>query len=190
MRGGLYIQAMRDRALRPAPAPRAKTTMEAIKLRRVRRAMIVAEIASLGLLASEVSALTGLSSVTIYKMARQFGFDFVRYGERDTPLEAAVRKAYAPGGPGPSVAARAYGSSPKTFMVVACRLGLSSPNSDPCRFKRGYAVPPERRAEYKELRGIQMTTVEVGVHMGLIPRPPLEPPRVAGYSGARPEARP
>ena len=74
-------------------------------------------------------------------------------------------------------------------MVVGCRMGLSKPGSDPFRFKRGYEVPADRWDEYQELMRLHLTIEEVGIEMGLIPRPPLEPRPVPRYAGAE-EANP
>lgn len=177
------------RSKRKAVAAKRKPLGEYIRARilvRERTLAYIRELASLARTPHEIAALLHVSNTTVYKRMRQGN---IKVAKRDTPLEAAVRKAYAPGGGGPRVGAEAYGSSPKTFMVVAGRLGLSRP-SDNYRFKRGFDIPPERIDEYRELRSLHLTTEEIGQNMGLIPRPPLEPRPASRYSRPDQEARP
>lgn len=174
----------------PKPKPVKGMTMEAIKLRALRRAMILREIASLDRLVTEAATVTGLTPVTIYKTAKRHGFRFMRYGDRDTPLEAAVREAYKPGGIGPTRMAERLGKSPKTLMVLACRLGLADSHGDPHRFRRGFEVPADRRAEYRELtRATHCTPIEAANHLRLIPRPIVAIQGDPRYDRTRPEAR-
>ncbi len=183
MKNGKYINAMRA-THEPIPIAPPKRTMAEIKLTRLRRACIVREIASLELLVADAASLLGLSEVTIYKMAKDFDIKFTRYGEKDTPLQAAVRKAYEQG-IGPSIAARRYGVSPKTFMVVACKLGLTDQRRDPFKFVRGFEVPSDKRDEYHYLvKRKGLTSKEAGSVLGLLAPSPA--PRYTGSTEARP----
>lgn len=189
MRRGKYIEAMRRHDVEAGPAVKGMTAKE-IHLRSLRRAAILREIASLDLLVSDAVRLTGLSATSIYRIAKRHEIEFVQYGEKDTPLEAAVREAYAPGGIGPTRMARRLGKNPKTLMVVACRLHLAQPDRDTHRFRRGFEVPAGRRDEYRALKAAGCTNEEAGQIMGLIPRKLHVAPTISPRYSREEEARP
>lgn len=141
-----------------------------------RRVAILRELAALGVNAKNVSRLVGVTDAVVSQWRKRFGIDFPRGplgSQRDERLHRIIEEGYAQG-VSPRVLALAAGTSVKTIHVIAHRKGLTDKGRDNARFRRGFAVPPELREKYRELRTLGLTMKESGYALGLLERPQPE----------------
>lgn len=159
-------------AKRKAKKRKKPRELTAQNIMHLRRAAAIRELASLGLLQAQIATVLSINWNSVHRIGKRHQIKFARFGELDTPLEAQVRAAYAPGGIGPSALGRQLGKTRNTIVVTACRLGLTQPHAtkDSHRFVRGFVIPPDRWAEYQELMTLGCTPTEAGKHMRLVPR--------------------
>lgn len=135
-----------------------------------RRAAYVRELASLGLWQTKIADLLDMEPVRVHQIGKQFGIKFDRKPNLRTGFYNAVRDGYA-AGLRPAQIAERLGSTAASVMVTACRMGLTRTNSsDPAKYRRPFILPEELRPQYRELRGIGLSIVEAGAHLGLIDR--------------------
>ncbi len=159
------------RQARAKPAPNHQPqSMASISRRKLRRAMQAREMALMGLSATQVAKALRITEKGAYNYANGYGF---KYGKPESDLRKAVRAAYAEGGGGPRAAALASGTQYETVKALASQMGLTRP-TDHYRFKRGFAVPDDRKGEYRALIRASLTPTEAGQIMGLIPREPTK----------------
>lgn len=133
----------------------------------IRRAAIIAEIASLGLTQAQASNLLNVDHSLFHWYRKNFGVQFPVQDE--TPFRRAVRKGYEENVPIEELA-RKLGSTVGSIKVTASKIGVSA-GIDPYRNKRGYLVPEHLKSDYRELREYGLTVEECGWNLGIVPRP-------------------
>jgi len=142
------------KAKRKAAEARRRPLPEWRKLQIEARAKLFAalsELGSLGFTKSEAARALNIYPERVATLVKGRGVTFAKHGDRDTPLEAAVRAAYAEGGIGRAAVAAQFQTSVNVISVVAGRLGVSQIGR-PQRFKLGFAVPPELAEDYEILK--------------------------------------
>ena len=143
--------------------------MAQIRARRLRRAMIVRELASLGLWETAIARLCRCSARYVLDLAKRAGVVLPRFERKETPLRQAVRAGYA-AHRHPADIARDLGTTEATVKVTASQMGLTV--RDPHRFKRGFVVPADLRSAYRAMTRLGCTPEEAGQCLGLVPRTP------------------
>lgn len=154
---GRYIRSKAP----PKPQPKAMAEIHAKKLR---RAMQARELALMGFSVAQAARTLRISEKGAYNYAREYGFSFALPPESD--FRKAVRAAYAEGGGGPAAVVAATGASYENVKSAASKMGLTN-SKDRWRFNRGFAIPDDRMAEYRELRSHHLPISEVAEIMGL-----------------------
>jgi hypothetical protein len=162
-----YHHRLGDLEARRAQTRYAHTLAE-IRLRRVRLAMIVAELASLGCYQHQIAKMVHVSDTQILILSREFKIKLPTRKLHDTPLCRAVREGYAQFKT-PSVIAAEVGTTEMVVRATASKMKIT--NRAMWRDQaRGFTIPEDRRTEYRELTKLGCTPREAGMCMGLLPR--------------------
>jgi len=141
----------------------------------LRRAAALRELASLGIHASRAASLLDIDPVRVHQIKQQFGIPLPkRPADVDTPLRQAIRRGYEAGLSYHQIAERA-GTTYGSVKTTVFHMGLANPSNRAWfRHKRSFALPPQHRAAYRELRSLGLTIEEAGYNLGLIERPSVE----------------
>jgi len=144
--------------------------MKANKVKRLRKVQIIKELASMGFYGAQIARQCGISGEYLLKLKREFRFTTPPQPQKGSALYQAVKAGILANKPARQIAEET-GTTTKTVNVYANRMKLTR-TRDWKAIKRGFAIPPERRAEYMELTDyLGCTPQEAGMCMGLIPRP-------------------
>lgn len=142
----------------------------------LREEAILRELASLNIWCAEASRLCGIDQKYALQYAKRGKWKWPARGVRPTKLHAFVRAGYAAKKRPHQIWQEAvamglcHSATDSSIKVLASHMRITSQGRDPYEHKRGFAVPIERREEWRELRRIGCSTKEAGFEMGLIQR--------------------
>jgi len=162
-------EAERERKKAKARARAAKRrSRAAIKMNRLRRAMIIREIASMGFYGAKIARMCGTSKEYLLQLRREFNVTVPKRGRYDTDKFRAVRAGYEANKSAQQIALEA-GMSENVVKNYASLMGVTYKYGR-YTWRRGFIVPENRMAEYLEARRCGCTIKEAGRSLGLIPR--------------------
>lgn len=162
----------RQRLRRQAAAKRKPLSeyKQAKIMRDARRKAVLSELAALGLRVVDMAKLVGITDAGICWLLRRYDIKACP-DQRDTPMQKAIRKGYATGLSVAQIADR-IGSTRGSVKVAASKMGITI--KDPWLNRRGFSIPHDRRAEYREYIKLGLHSDEAGMCMGLLPRPSIQ----------------
>jgi len=139
----------------------------AIKMNRLRRAMIIREIASMGFYCAQIARICRTSKEYIFLLRKDFNVIVPPRKRYDTVRFRIVKAGYEANKSIQQIALEA-GMSEGTVPNYASLMGITHKYGRHA-WLRGFVVPPERIEEYREARRLGCTIKEAGRSVGLLP---------------------